>query len=239
VARTFSAGTDKVSAATEAAQTIFSIAMWVWRVGLGGGGDGVMHQKAGESTFYNGSAGAKYNFGADAWSGVDGVWNVPSPATGAWVHVGIAYDAGATTNVPEIYLNGVLQTLTTIATPTGTWTGVSAANVIGNVAGNTNNWNGHLAEYGKWAGVKLNADQFAALAKGYTPLHFPNSLIEYIPMVRDIASYKNAAPTTVGTVVIEHPRTIMPSGNRALITSAAAAPSGPSRKRLLLLGVGG
>jgi len=56
------------------------------------------------------------------FSGTDGVWRVNSTTltVGTRYTIAVAYDNSLTTNDPVIYLNGVSQTVTEIATPTGT-----------------------------------------------------------------------------------------------------------------------
>lgn len=58
---------------------------------------------------------------AQSFSGTDGDWRGSTAMNDAVArHVCIVYDSGATGNVPTIYVNGTAETLTTIATPTGT-----------------------------------------------------------------------------------------------------------------------
>jgi len=55
------------------------------------------------------------------FSGGLGRWNGPdsSIALGAWAHVAIVYDASNANNRPVMYVNGVVQGLTTLNTPSG------------------------------------------------------------------------------------------------------------------------
>lgn len=54
-----------------------------------------------------------------SWSGTDGSWTVPKPANGLHC-IQITYAGAATTDNPVILVDGVSQTVTTVAVPTGT-----------------------------------------------------------------------------------------------------------------------
>ncbi len=56
------------------------------------------------------------------WSGREAYWNtaVNSVTTGVWHNVAVSYDASSSTNVPVIYIDGVVQSLTVGGAPSGT-----------------------------------------------------------------------------------------------------------------------
>lgn len=61
----------------------------------------------------------------------NGTWTVDSVVPmNKWSHVAVTYDTSSTSNVPSIYLNGVLQTLSSTTQPTGTWTNTTDNLVI-------------------------------------------------------------------------------------------------------------
>ncbi len=57
-----------------------------------------------------------------AFSGTDGKWILGpnSVVANEWAHVVVTYDRSSTSNDPQIFVNGVAQTVTEISTPTGT-----------------------------------------------------------------------------------------------------------------------
>jgi hypothetical protein len=71
-------------------------------------------------------------------------------------------------------------------------------------------FDGDIAECGIW-NVALTADEVAALGKGFSPRRIrPQSLIRYIPLVRDVRELRNAvtiSPQNSPTAGAAHPRT--------------------------------
>ncbi|MBL0320768.1 MAG: LamG domain-containing protein, partial [Alphaproteobacteria bacterium] len=71
-------------------------------------------------------------------TGINGAWSSPlnSITLSSWVHVLVTYDStNPTTNEPKFYINGVLQALTVVQSPTGTVEEETGTNFV---VGNTN-----------------------------------------------------------------------------------------------------
>jgi hypothetical protein len=68
-----------------------------------------------------------------------------------------------------------------------------------------------LAEVGLW-NVALTDGEVAALAKAMSPRMIrPQSLVLYLPLIRDVFDYKGRVFVTTGTTVAPHPRVYYPS----------------------------
>ena len=229
MARTFGGvSTDKVVSALTAHATQRSYHQWTYRTGAGGNSQGRLFEKtnggAQVEVFLNSNAAVTYNY-FRSWSGTDGNWSIPQPAVNEWHQIGASYDAGATTNDPLMYIDGVSQTVTQVTgDPTGSVDTNTDTYVFGNNGASTRNWAGRLCEFAVWNRI-LTAGEWAALGAGFSPLFFPDSLVEYIPLVREVISLKLAPPTATGTVVVEHPRIIYPTSfqDRRFTTAGAAA----------------
>lgn len=140
--------------------------------------------------------------------------------TGVWNHVGVAVSFGSN---GKVYLNGVDDTggYLSGSAPTTSGTFVSSTGTsrdgLGALLGSSapsstaRQLNGSLAECALWR-VELTADDFAALAKGFTPDQVcPQSLVAYWPMsgsgsnIPDLRNAKNG--TIVGSIpTSDHPR---------------------------------
>lgn len=228
MARNFTgAASDKVATTLGSNSNLRSYSLWTFRSGDGGGNLGRMFQKGTSSStvnFNNNAGSGSYDFNR-SWT-VAGVWGIARPSANAWHHFLITYDSSSTSNQPVIYLNGVSQTVNIGTTPSGTRTDNAEVYNVGNRGDNNNrNWGGDLAEFAVWDRI-LTAAEAAALGQGYSPLFLLSGLVEYIPMVRDLISRKNAAPTATGTSVSVHPRIIYPSAVQARkFASPAPAPA--------------
>lgn len=163
------------------------------------------------------------------WSGSQGSWKVNDTiGTGVWGHIVVTYDAGATTNDPVIYLNAASQAFTLDSNPSsGTPNTNTDPYVIGNRGSdNARNFNGNLAEFAIWDRI-LTQEEITALATGYAPSFFPNSLVMYEPMIRDNVNLKVAPSTISGTAVVDHPRILYPGlAYLGLASGATAALTG-------------
>jgi|GEM_PF-3102911 len=53
------------------------------------------------------------------FSGGNGKWSFPQFSTNSWHHIAIVYDKQSALNDPEIYVDGILQTINEITTPSG------------------------------------------------------------------------------------------------------------------------
>lgn len=124
-----------------------TISTWINPTGWGGGGYGRILDKA--STTFSGSAGNGWTLQVQndgslrfehGFSIGKGSW-VTSPGTislNTWQNVVVTYNNSSSSNTPQVYINGVLQTLTTANGPLGTATSDAALNlVVGSYGGGT------------------------------------------------------------------------------------------------------
>ncbi len=150
-------------------------------------------------------------------------WAYTAPSSAVWTNILVTYDSGNPTTAPIVYYNGVVQTLASNVNGTGTVADVSDSNpiVIGNRAAADRNFDGMLAEFAVWDRI-LSASEAGVMAH-YSPLFLPQSLVEYVPMIRDNTSLKNAAPTIGGTLVQPHPPIIYPTYAQVRKMSALVA----------------
>ncbi len=216
---------------TSTSLSVFSYHIWQAKNGDGGGNFGRHWENTNFFCFpQNASPNQVMNL-TSLRSGTTGQWQTVSgdgfPNDNVWRSAGMSYDATNVANDPIMWVSGVKKTvgggtITEITTPTGT-VSASSTVLIGNNVGGTRNFDGALAEFGLW-NVILTDDEFIALTKGYSPLLIrPQSLIEYLPMLRSNVSYKLAAPTITGTAIQPHPRIVMP--NAPILRKVVAAPA--------------
>ena len=127
--------------------------------------------------------------------------------TGTWLHIVWA----RTSNTLKCYVDNVEKGSATNALYDDT--NVADSLYIG-VRANleaASHYGGELAELAKWNKF-LSAAERAALANGYAPSVFPESLAWYMPMIREYQEIM--VPLTVtnnGTTVTEHPRMLYPN----------------------------
>jgi hypothetical protein len=81
--------------------------------------------------------------------------------------------------------------------------------IIGRGSGGTysltslSTWTGRLAEVGIWAAA-LTDSEILSLARGYRPTMIrPQSLLHYIPIVRDLADYRENTPLTNANATVD------------------------------------
>jgi hypothetical protein len=160
----------------------------IHRIQLAGAvaGDPVRAQSAGGGTTVQGSSATGYS-------------------ASTWQHAAARFSAN---NNRRAYLNGVGGTANTASvTPTG----LNRTNIgCSYAAGVTATFMaGLVAEVGIW-NVALDDAEIAALAKGFRPsLIRPSNLVLYVPLVREIADYRDGLTvTSSGPVVANHTRRI-------------------------------
>lgn len=214
---------DKVTTnyTTHTTQRTYSI--WAYTDGAGGGGRGRFFEKrvAGaevELLYYNTTdANQPFVHYVRHWSGTNGEWRTPtdSLSLGAWVNIIVTYDAGATTNDPVIYLNGVSQTITQIVgDPTGSVDTNTDAYVLGARGSDAiRNFDGKLAEFAIFNRI-LTSGEIADLAAGVSASSLlDNGLVHYTTLkngnFNDLISGSNSVDT--GTVDFTHPTITYPA----------------------------
>ncbi|KND48704.1 MAG: putative glucanase [Parcubacteria bacterium C7867-003] len=120
----------KISNATALTSlTGLTVSAWVNPRGSGGNGSGagtIVSKRGvvGSSARFRlmmGSDGTSLQFNS-AYSTVGGSWKTPTGSLplNSWHHVVLTYTHEDVNSIPKIYINGVLQTLTTLTTPSGT-----------------------------------------------------------------------------------------------------------------------
>jgi hypothetical protein len=124
--------------------------------------------------------------------------------TNTWQHIAATF---AATNSRSHYFQGLLENSNTTDNRNSTPAWV----IIGSGGNGTYSplqyTNGRIAEVGVWNAV-LTADEILSLARGVKPsLIRPQSLYTYIPLVRDVADYRNGVSiTNNATAVAVHTR---------------------------------
>ncbi len=203
--------------------TARTYSIWIYINGLGGGSLGRIFD-AGPGTeicFIGGLAPGGFINYQRLWSGGAGNWLIATPSSGAWHHLCITYDGSSTTNDPLIYMDGT-QGYVDSATPSGTINTTSAPYYLGNRSSGSRVWDGMLAEFAIWDAILTQAE-VTALAKGASPLFIrPQSMVEYLPLVRELGSRKVATATASGGTAQPHPRIIMPGGLQSAYKPAPA-----------------
>lgn len=86
---------------------------------------------------------------SNGWSGGDAQWrtDLTSIQTDEWTHVALTYNPIDTSSVPVFYINGAVEAISSVVTPSGTYTnpGTSVLNVGRTVYnGSGNNFNGSM-----------------------------------------------------------------------------------------------
>jgi hypothetical protein len=223
MARVAGAATDKIVAATSiAVPANYTFSIW-WKpdtlpsastfadvisLGVAGGADVGFCWDHGSSPPHRGG-----------WMHQDVTANFPvaTYATtftiGVWHHCVGTYDGSSI----RAYLNGALDATTGASAPNTT--GTPVFRVFGGDVG-YNAPLGAACEAALW-NAALNADEIAALAKGFSPAFFrPQSLLAYAPLVRELFESKGNTLTNTGTTAGDHPRIIYPSRTIILPTPA-------------------
>lgn len=184
--------------------TTISMSVWSNRNGDGGSAQGRMIDQ-----FFSGNQ----NMGVALYNDVTGylfqcpfsvtigIFSFPRPTTGGWHHIAVAYDASNVANVPDIWLDGVKQTVTTTSTPVGTVTTLSGTWFIGNRSNAGRNWDGLISHAAIWNGYMLKAPEVSVLAAGCPPtLVKPENIGMYCPLDgvnNPEMDYMNGLVTTV------------------------------------------
>jgi hypothetical protein len=131
---------------------------------------------------------------------------------GAWVHVLVESDSGGNQDGMENYVDGSLPGSTSNTSGSGSVTGAPGTwSLGGRTFSDVQVLDGRIAEPAVWDRL-LAADEIAALAKGFSPLHFRRGLRWHTKLIgrKDIDIIGGTTPTYDGSAVIEHPRIIYP-----------------------------
>lgn len=208
MARAFVPNQEIVGTTTVAKnQTYFSMSAWIRRITSG-------------STQFVGFAQT-----ATSWLGIfpftdnilyflngDGVntlfGSVSSNITG-WNHYLLTFDGSQSTNSGKLkgYVNGIAQTLSFNSNQPATTNNLAETFKIGKREVGSNWSTGDFAEIGMWQATLTNSEA-ESLAKGMTCEKVrPQSLVTYIPLVRDIQDLaRGMTLTNTNSTVATHPR---------------------------------
>lgn len=218
---------DIIRGAAFPTPTVFSFACWYYKNGAGGLGNARIFDKEGTTPgdiILRNSNSTSSITTSKGFSTTSGVWQTTDSeafATGKWVHIVETYDASSTANVPTIYINGRLATVTTVTAPVGTAnTGNSGTLSIGNRSTAGVDWDGAIDDPAWWTGIKLTAAEARALYQGADPRNIrPQYLTEYLIFNegRPYSAVKAKQPTITGTKV---------RSDRLVITQGRAFPFG-------------
>jgi hypothetical protein len=177
----------------------FTISIWAYKTGLGGGGFGRMMQKGANSPrewvlYTNNNPTNNIIFNADRWASI-GVWSGAGPfVNSSWHNIAVSYSFSATSNDAVIYYDAVSLTVTRSSTPSGADSGAHGDLFIGNDAatGGGGNWAGRLAHAAIWNRI-LSPSEIKAQYYGL-PWRVPAGLITYLPIEGVASPEPNYAP---------------------------------------------
>ncbi|MGF1592860.1 MAG: LamG-like jellyroll fold domain-containing protein [Kiloniellaceae bacterium] len=141
-----------------------------------------------------------------------GRWVIPINPLGTWTHFGVSYDSSSLSNVADFYVNGALQTAVEYDAPAGSPLSNADAYHVGNRGDGNRNYPGRLAEFAVWNRI-LAAEEWTAIARGFSPLCFARSLVCHIPLIREATDSVGAAATVVGGSARSHPRLLYPASS--------------------------
>lgn len=113
------------------------------------------------------------------------LWTLNSdPSQNVWHHLCVTYDGSSTLNVPNVYIDGVLQTITLNTAPVGSLqTTPNNIYIASAASSSTAAWGGLAAHGAKWANIILSQTEISLLASGVNPLLVrPDSLAFYLPL---------------------------------------------------------
>lgn len=158
-----------------------------------------------------------------------------------WMALGVSISASG---LLRFYLNGAqLGADRSIAAPANDVGGPLYIGARTNFDGNPDGGSDFtVADAAMWT-AELSADDFAMLAKGYSPLFVAKPLSLYLPLVRDPINLAGPSAVFAGTVtIVDHPRVIPPwiGWTAGVGTGSAAAPSGSATlsARVVAAGIG-
>lgn len=145
-------GTDDTISFSAIAQTVVSIAGWVF-VDSAGNSDFPRCLDTPAYQFYFGKdetvplSGDDNTLKFGSIRTVDGVWNTPAGSllNGLWYHVAVTYDSADTANDPLLYINGVSQTVAEQVLPVGAQASNVGTGYIGGNAANDRSLDGKVS----------------------------------------------------------------------------------------------
>lgn len=167
-----------VSHTSAIAASAFTMGCWTYRESDGENSLGRIWDKNLAHAFTTQST--TYEFAAHGWNTTDGLWTIAKPAVNEWHYIAIAYNTAATTNDPNIFVDGVLQTATETQTPAGTYADGSGDLIIGDRSDALRSWDGRLASCFYYNRM-LTATEVKQIMRCGPP-SLGNGLVGYWPM---------------------------------------------------------
>lgn len=238
----FNATTTLVTSALTTHNATRTYSLWTYRIGDGESGLGRLFDKRVGSgqveVVLSQTVPDEYQYQRQ-FTVTNGTWGVARPSADAWHNLIITYDSSNVANDPIFYIDGAATALGSDSNPTAleTPTDTADAFVVGNRGNAERTWDGYLCEFAVWNRILTAAEAASIGTDKFSPLFYPDSLVEYLPMVREAVSFKLAAPTFTSTTIVPHPDIIYPSISqiRRFTTAVVAA---ATVKQLASLGVG-
>ena len=146
-----------------------------------------------------------------------------TPLMGTFYSIGGSWDGS---NL-RVYLNGVNEATTAVATIKSTSDPLVYGLQAGNATGNFNG--GYVAEMAFWKDVALTQDEFTALSKKFSPDKIrPASLLTYWSLVRNIQAIVGPGLSSSNASASEHPPIIYLGSRQRSNKGALPAISGTS-----------
>lgn len=215
MSRKFNGTSDKATLTIDlSAYSLLSISCWLWMDNLGSAermGISSSTSVGTISSFYfepRSSHGAvcEIAFTRNAsqfWSD-----SFPQPSAAAWHHYLLVCNRATPLN--KAYVDGVLQTLTTLTHSAGSWSNFASGTMTMFGYNSSLFTPGRLAEVAIWGGYEITAVEAKALSGGASPLSVhPDNLAFYPPMLGDSPEPDYAggrhSVTLTGTSVASHP----------------------------------
>lgn len=231
--------------------SVFSISVWVQL-------DVINVDQSVIATFRNGSTGFMLFFD-DIGISANDVWSFVVADSGNTGTVRLECSASSgTTNLTHLYaeftatttggfrvfINGVADANSPANTTGGNGDdsgGSGNSLTLGcDSTGTTRDLNGRIAEVGIWTRT-LGDSEIAGLAKGYSPLFYPQSLDFYSPLIGNFSPEVDLIGASAGTVTgatkFTHPRIIYPSPKQLLYIKTVVAPGGNVIKDVINSGI--
>jgi hypothetical protein len=236
--------TDRIQIVQTVTPSHLVFSCWMYRNGAGGGSAGRIFDKQLNANFLWDNTNTRFQFMRN-FSVANGTYvfngnNITD--TGRWIHVCISNESDVTDGTEtRVWVDGTEVTVTRTVAPSGTLDTSTNPWYFGNRSDNLRNWDGNIAEIAFWSNPVAGGPGALAsilagpLAKGFSPLFFQNSLVDYQTWVRMNVSMRAAPATVVGTAVQPHPNIIYPASFGA---TGEAAIVEAARRNLMLLGVG-
>lgn len=146
----------------------------------------------------------------------------------AWNTMGVSWDGSLTLANVALYLNGSALTGDDPSSSNGSGSLVAASGgwrVSGRSSDNTFGINGRIGTVAWWD-RQLSADEWAALAKGYDPIHFRRGLRWSPELIRGTQDRitGQAGSLANAPVVIEHPRMFLQDEGRMTVKATVVVP---------------